>query len=304
MANRTNKSGNRQTGRKNKKNTSGDLAKFMLVIVLAGIAITLIILNQTGKNSVGTNSTPTTGANPSLPAEPTGSGTIVTPGAGTQVTVTVAPEITPELTNPAVPSTTVTPEVTIEPTAAPTTGITADNATAIVKQVVDMSVYKIELLNDHLNIDGKEYYHFCISQDSKDIDPFLIVDKISGTIYCYSFSGVKSDFVKFPLDPVSNPGQDTGNQPTEEGNITVDRAYQILCSYPKESLGLAKNVAEYDAEYDSELTLVKGSNCYRINLTEVSGGKIRNRGEYYISIDGEQCFTIDNDLNDFVLITK
>lgn len=318
MANRTNSSGNRQTGRstdsgnkgntarrgssarKRKKNTSEDIIKFLLVLIVAGIAITLIIFSQT-KKPVETGGTPTGVPSPS--AAPTDIVAEITPGETQQPTITVTPN--PEVTQPANPTVTTEPENSPTPTEPPVSGLSAEDAAAKIDQVVDRSVYTVQLLNDHLNIDGRDYYHFCISQNSKDLDPFLIVDKQDGTIHCYSFQGVLSDFVKFPLDEVSNQDPNEGGEnQTAEGNITVEQAYNVLCTYPKERLGLAKNVSEYDAEYDSVLTLIKGSNCYRINLTEVSGGKVRNRGEYYISVDGTECFTIDNDLNDFVLITK
>ena len=60
----------------------------------------------------------------------------------------------------------------------------------------------------------------------------------------------------------------------------------------------------YDAEYGEELTWIDGVDCYRINLSEFSNGKVRNRGEFYISVDGEKCFYIDNDTNEFVEAVK
>ena len=65
-----------------------------------------------------------------------------------------------------------------------------------------------------------------------------------------------------------------------------------------------KEVSAYDAEYGNELTLIDGVNCYRINLSEVTGGKVRNRGEFYISVDGEKCYYIDSETNEFILAVK
>ncbi|MCR5153479.1 MAG: hypothetical protein K6B75_01395 [Lachnospiraceae bacterium] len=88
-----------------------------------------------------------------------------------------------------------------------------------------------------------------------------------------------------------------------EVNLTSDQAYAVLCAYPYENLGLSKPVDEYNADYDDSLTLVKGLNCYRINLSENSDGKIRNRGDFFISIDGENCYTVSG-TGEFVLISK
>lgn len=87
-----------------------------------------------------------------------------------------------------------------------------------------------------------------------------------------------------------------------EVNLTVEQAYKVLCTYDKEKLGLSRSVMEYDAEYDSSLTLVKNLNCYRFNLTEVSGGKTRNRGEFYVAVDGCCVYRLDESSEDFVLV--
>ncbi|MCR5584501.1 MAG: hypothetical protein K6F63_03580 [Lachnospiraceae bacterium] len=82
--------------------------------------------------------------------------------------------------------------------------------------------------------------------------------------------------------------------------ITADQGYKILCSYSKESLSIAKNVTEYKASYDSSTTLINGLNCYRYNLSETVDGKVRNRGEFYISDDGKSCFVEDIETGTFV----
>lgn len=265
--------------------------KVMLVLVVALFAILAILYGQSVRQTDGPAVTPTgTATSTGVTVQPEATGT---PGA-TQPTGTVTPQPTAAPTATAIP--TLTP--TGIPTVTPVPAMTAEEATEQVKKVVDTKKYRIELLNDHLDIDGATYFQFCISENGATLEPFLLVNKKDGIIHCYSTSGEVSDFVKFPLDAVSRP--DAG----EDEDLSVEEAYGVLCGYSKERLGLAKPVAEYDAEYDNELTLVKGVNCYRINLTEVSGGKVRNRGEFYISVDGTACYTIDNDLNDFVLIQK
>ncbi len=82
--------------------------------------------------------------------------------------------------------------------------------------------------------------------------------------------------------------------------ITADQGYNILCSYSKEALSIAKNVTEYKVSYDSSTTLINGLNCYRYNLSETVDGKVRNRGEFYISDDGKSCFVEDTETGIFV----
>lgn len=273
---------NTGTRRKSTKK-SDDTMKLLLVLVIAVIAIAIVFFMQKGEDT------------------PTGGQATVTPGL-TATPEPEKPEATP--TGEAEPTLPEKPDVTPGPV--PTEGaelpakISPEEARELLAEVVDTGIYKLELLNDHLAIDGAGFYQFSVSENGTDLTPLLIVDKVDGTIWCYDGLGGIEEFEKFPVD---NSEDNTGTEvpgPSTEDGITAEQAYDVLCSYSKEKLGLAKEVREYTPEYDSTLTLVKGVNCYRINLTEVSNGKVRNRGEFYISIDGKQCFFIDSNLNDFV----
>ncbi len=300
----TARSGSRSTSRSSEKNTksrgkkknsSDDMMKLLLVLVVAGIAIAVIVLNQKDGENVGQTGNQGTPA-PTVPGGPTGSPAPTKPEATPEPTLWPTP--TPEVTRE--------PEATPEPTPEPTeqiptptpVAITPEDARASIEQIVNTSRYKIELLNDHLGIENREYYQFCVSENGRAIEPFLVVDKSSGSVWCYDASGKLSECRKFPLDDVGN----ADGQEASDGTISAKKAYEVLCTYPKEKLGLSKEVKEYTPEYDDTLTLVKGVNCYRITLMEFSGGKDRNRGEFYISTDGKQCFCIDNDLGEFVPI--
>ena len=134
--------------------------------------------------------------------------------------------------------------------------------------------------------------------------PFLVVDKLDGSLYCYD--SAEDVLMEFSVFPIGSGGQSSGSEPEETRTISAKEAYEILCTYPKESLKLAKEVVSYDAEYGSELTLVNGTvNCYRINLSEIAdNGKISNKGEFYISVDGTRCYYNDSETNEFVLVIK
>lgn len=285
-------------GKKTKKKTSNDMMKLLLVLILvaAGIAIVVLIfkqkdgesVEQTGKPGIPT---PTESVSPTLSTAP--------------IDPVVTPETTPQPTQ--APAVTDTPETTPSLTPEPTEGVPSptpvaiapEDARASIEQIVNTSRYKIELINDHLGIENGEYYQFCVSENGRALEPFLVVDKGNGSVWCYDASGKLSECRKFPLDDAASA---ENTEQSSDGTITAKKAYEVLCTYPKEKLGLVKEVKEYTPEYDSTLTLVQGVNCYRITLTEFSGGKNRNRGEFYISTDGKQCFCFDNDLGTFVPI--
>lgn len=308
--NTTNKSGQKQSsGKKNrkKKNSSDDSLKFLLVLVIAGIAIALIFISGSGENPAdgiitGTPLPTTTGTATDTPAptkdasqtsSPTKAGE--TPDAGSATTPEPTATVTPA------PTATLTPTPT--PTPVPTPALTADAAEKIVKEKVDTSLYNIQLVNSALSVGNGRYYQFGAISGQEFVYPFLVVSQADGSLYFYdSTEGTVFDFTKFPLQAEATP---TPTQtPAQTKELTAKEAYQILCTYPKESLKIAKEAAEYDAEYGSELTLINGINCYRINLSEVSNGKVRNRGEFYVSTDGTKCYYIDSDTNEFIQAVK
>lgn len=308
--NTTNKSGQKQSsGKKNrkKKKSSDDSFKFLLVLVIAGIAIALIFISGSGENPsdgiiTGTPLPTMTGTATDTPAPTKDASQTLSPtkaGETTDIGSATTPEPTPTLTVTPAPTATPTPT----PTPVPTPALTADAAEKIVKEKVDTSLYNIQLVNSALSVGNGRYYQFGAISGQEFVYPFLVVSQADGSLYFYdSTEGTVFDFTKFPLQAEATP---TPTQtPVQTKELTANEAYQVLCTYPKESLKIAKEAAEYDAEYGSELTLINGINCYRINLSEVSNGKVRNRGEFYVSTDGTKCYYIDNDTNEFIQAVK
>lgn len=307
--NRNNKSGKSSSSRKGarkKKNSSDDTMKFLLVLVIAGIAIALIFFSQpgegekTGSMITGTPTPtveagvtnapePTKAPKPTKAPEPTQSQE-QTPTATPEAAVTQAPE----------PTATPAPANTVTPTPAP--ALSAAEAELVVKAVVDNAVYNVQLVNENLQVGNGLYYQFGAISGQEFVYPFLVVNKLDGTLHYYdSTEETVFDFTKFPLKKEATPTPTPTPAPSK---MTVEEAYAVLCTYSKEALNIAKEVKEYDAEYDSELTLIDGIDCYRINLSEFSNGKVRNRGEFYISVDGTKCFYIDSNTNEFVEAEK
>ena len=197
----------------------------------------------------------------------------------------------PEVTKPPVlkPTTAPTPEPT--PTEIP--DLTLDEAKKIVAGIVELEKYSIELLDDHLMLDGCEYYSFCINDaDGEAISPLLIVEKKNGEILCYDDTGA-SYVERFPLDKTEAGG-------STETMLSEDKAKETLGKYPKESLGLEKAASEYTMSVDEWTTIVDGTECYGINLTEIVDGKERFRGTFYVAMDGSAIYSMDELTGEFM----
>ncbi len=293
------------SGRKS-KNSSDDTLKFLLVLIIAGIAIALIFFSQDKKEQTGNvltgTPTPTIAAatqvvQPTKAPDPTRAQEQDTPVHTPTGAPTAAPTSTP------LPTATGTPVPTATPSPTPTPALSAAEAEDIVRSKVDTSVYSIQLVSETLRVGNGSYYQFGVIANQEFVYPFLVVDKAAGTLSCYdSTAETVFDFTIFPVRRAATPTPAPTKAP--EGRKTAEEAYQILCTYSKESLHIAKAVSEYEAEYGSELTLIDGVDCYRINLSEFSNGKVRNRGEFYVSVDGTKCFYIDSDTNEFIEAVK
>lgn len=301
-------------GKSRKKNTSDDTMKFLLVLIIAGIAIALILFSRakedTPNNQLTGTPTPTMTIDQTDTPEPTP--TVVTqPSQGLQTEITPEPTNPQEATKAPEPTSAEQPQVTEtliptstpEPTPTPTPALSAKEAEDVVSAKVDTSVYDVQLINENLVVGNGSYYQFGAIKDQKIIAPFMVVSKADGSLHFYdSTEETVYDFTKFPLqaEVTATPTP----TPAPVSKLTAEEAYEVLCSYTKDALHIAKEVREYDAEYGSEFTLIDGVDCYRINLSEFSNGKVRNRGEFYVSVDGTKCYYIDSDTNEFIQAVK
>ncbi len=321
----TNKSNTQSSGKKStrkKKKSSDDTMKFLLVLVIAGIAIALIFFsgNRDKTDGVPPTGTPTPVQGPETP-EPTMSPVsnptqgmdnpeaTLTPEATAAPQETSVPQetsapkatLTPEPTATAAPTATTAPTSTPTPTPAP--ALSAAEAEKVVTDKVDTSAYDVQLVNENLVVGNGRYYQFAAIKNQEIISPFLVVNQLDGSLHFYdSTEETVFDFTKFPLKEEVSPTPVPTLAPVSR--LTPEEAYQVLCTYKKDALGISKEVKEYDAEYDDELTWIDGVDCYRINLSEFSNGKVRNRGEFYVSVDGTKCYYIDSNTNEFVQAVK
>ena len=297
MANTTRNSTKRQnqpqrqrTSTKRKKKNSLNSKKILAVAGIAGIAAVTIACMGGNKDDSDVNVTNTLVPTQEVQLTLTPEATLtVVPTDAVLLTPTVEPTKEAESTK----------EATLTPT--PTPAVSAEQAFDIIKNKVNN--YNLQLINDHLRIGNHEYYQFGAIEKQEFLYPFLVVDKMDGLVYFYdSNDQTVFDFTTFPI--VQQPSATPTPTKVEKKELTAKEAYEVLCTYSKENLNIAKEVTAYDAEYGEELTLINGNQCYRINLSEVSGGKVRNRGEFYVSVDGTKCYYIDSDTNEFILANK
>ncbi len=270
----------KNTKKSNQKKSQGpDL--LTMVVVLIAVVLVVVLISKYKKEKDG-----------ATVGQPTGTASV------TEAVVpdTPTPEVTQDTVAPtkaptAGPDEEVTPEA---PTPTEEPVLSQEEAERIVRGIIQLDAYSVELLDDHLMIDGAEYYSFCINDASGvGLEPLLIVEKKEGTLLCYDLSGVVAPVEKFPLDKT-----ETGTE--GEKTLTAEEAKQLLAGYSGERLGLAKDVASYDMTIDDWTTMADGVTCYGINFFETVGEKQRFRGTFYVALDGSAVFSKDDVTGDFI----
>lgn len=272
----------RTTGKNQKKEAQGpDLVT--VVVVLVAVVLALVLYSKYKKENQGGDVTqPTATATVTGTAALDDSSAEITPD-GRPDTPTIAPSVTKE------------PQATATPVPIPTEEpmLTQTEALRIVNRIIQLENYSVELLDDHLMIDGAEYYSFCVNNESGEgLEPLLIVEKKEGTLLCYDMTGVVAPITKFPLDKT-----ETGNDGKQQ--LTAEEAKAILAGYTAERLGLAKEPSAYEMAADDWTTMADGVECYGINFFEEVGGKQRFRGTFYVALDGSVVYGKDDITGEF-----
>lgn len=271
-------SAKKTTGKNQKKESQGpDL--ITVLVVLAAVVLVLVLISKYKNENRGDEG-----------GEPTGT----VSATGTSIPDMPTPDGRPDTPTPP-QSVTVTPEATATPVPTPTEEpmLSQTEALRIVNEIIQLENYSVELLDDHLMIDGAEYYSFCVNDEKGEgMEPLLIVEKKEGTLLCYDMSGVVAPIEKFPLDKT-----ETGN--AGEDVLTVEEAKAILAGYTAERLGLAKEPSAYEMTVDDWTTMADGVECYGINFFEDVNGKQRFRGTFYVSLDGSAVYGKDDVTGEF-----
>lgn len=292
------KSNRRSSNRNDSSNASGPDLLTIVVVIIAVILVGALIMNykkeREGEKEAGT----TPAATATQPPKKETPGLTEEPESTKKPTPAPTKEPTPAPTKePA--GVTKEPEPTDAPVPTEEVFLPRKEAEALLTARIDTSLYQTELLSDHLPIDGKTYYLFCINdKNGKTYEPLVIVEKKKGAIFYYdAVSGTISDFLKFPLDATEPQG-------TGDKAITKEEAVEILKGFSAEKLGLAMELTKYQMEPDDWSTTVETKECYGINVFEVKDGKKRLRGTFYVANDGKNVFKLDSERNEFIEIKK
>ena len=171
-------------------------------------------------------------------------------------------------------------------------------AVKIIQNEIGEQGYLIELLDDHLNIEENTYYVYQISDGTDIIEPNVLIDKISGELFCYNSEGNKTSFSEYPLYTQSSDSetQDTSNKFTQEDALAQ------LSKIPAKTLDLPVALSEYTIIYDDWTTNIKNVECYGINAFSEVGDKKKLMGSYYVALDGSVMYKFDSLLDDFAQI--
>ena len=271
-------SAKKSSGKNRKKEGQGpDL--ITVIVVLVAVVLVLVLISKYKDDKKGNDGGKAKGT-PSV----TGTSSPGTP--------------TPDGQNTPVPSQSATkaPVATATPVPTPTEVpvLSQDEALRIANAIIELEKYSIELLDDHLIIDGVEYFVFCVSNEKgEELSPTLIVDRKTGTLLCFDLSDGVAPIAKFPPDKTEsgNNGQDI---------LTVEEAKAMLAGYTAERLGLAKAPSAYEMTADDWTTMADGVECYGINFFEESGGKQRFRGTFYVALDGSAVYGKDDVTGEFI----
>lgn len=281
-------SGKKGSGKGSRKEKSGLDILTIVVVVLAVILVVFLLVNYNKQKNKeqepgSLSGTPTSAPQATVTKTPGGNVPTGTPAGQPTGTPAGTPPVTQK------------PEDN-KPTPAPTEtpSISREEAERIVRNRIESPDYTIELLDDHLMIDGEEYYSFCINDENGTaLEPLLIVEKKEGELLCYDFAGVVSPFSKFPLDKT-----ETGSSGTD--TISEEQAKKLLSGYSKEALGLAMEVSAYEMEVDSWKTVANGKECYGIDLIAAVEGKRSFCGTFYVALDGSAVYSRDDATGEFM----
>lgn len=77
--------------------------------------------------------------------------------------------------------------------------LTSDEAMSLIRERINTDIYTVELVEESVSVEGKDYYQFLVSSNGSAVYPYLIVDKQSGTVFCYTEEGEVRGYSSFPL---------------------------------------------------------------------------------------------------------
>lgn len=207
--------------------------------------------------------------------------------------VTEIPTVSEEVTPTIEPTVEASPSVTLTPTKGEE--ISQAQAVQKVQRELGERGYNVNVINENLNMDGKDYYVLQISSSIEAFEPNVIINKETGEMLCFYSDGTTTSFMEHPLFART----ENGNEKVE---FTKEEALKKLESLPKDSLGLRQELSNYTIVYDDWTTMAGGETCYGINVYSGTGADSVYAGTFYVGVDGDGVYVFDYALDDFKVI--
>ncbi len=171
-----------------KQNTTQKHRRFCRIhtLTLAALLLAGLLLMAAGCGSEDGSSDPTEQTTESSTQNPTEESSPENTSESTQ-------------TEPAEPSTEESSDSNPSGAGEDTVLLTADDAMSLVCERIDTGIYSVDLVEESLAVEGNDYYQFLVSSNGSAIYPSLIVNKQSGSIFCYTEEGEVRGYSSFPL---------------------------------------------------------------------------------------------------------
>jgi hypothetical protein len=221
--------------------------------------------------------------------------------------ITISPAITPEASP--IPTVTAgdseensldTPEDNSIETKEEMEYISEEAAIKLIQKIIGERGYYFALVDSSLSLKDKTFYEYQISDGEEEIAPKVLVDKISGELYCYYDDGNVGDFSEHPLYTETS----TEVNSTLEADFTKEDAFAKLNKVSAKDLDLPEALTKYKIIFDDWTTNVGGKVCYGINVYSDTEDKMISMGLYYVAVDNTSMYRFDSLLDDFVEIKE
>ncbi|WMJ89858.1 hypothetical protein [Anaerocolumna sp. MB42-C2] len=166
-----------------------------------------------------------------------------------------------------------------------------------IQDIVGERGYNFELLDNNLTIDDETYYLYQVSDSIGPFKPGVLVNKITGELFCYYSDGSIAAFSEHPLYVDPDITEQTGADV-----ISQQDALDRLRGIQAKDLGLPKELSEYSIDFDGWTTNVNDVECYGINVYAESEKQMTVIGQFYVALDGSSMFKYDSEADDIVAI--
>ena len=166
-----------------------------------------------------------------------------------------------------------------------------------IQDIVGERGYNFELLDNNLTIENEIYYLYQISDSNGPFKPNVLVNKITGELFCYYSDGSIAAFSEHPLYVDSDKTEQTSAE-----EISKQEALDRLRGIQAKDLGLSKELSEYSIDFDDWTTNVNDVECYGINVYTEEEKQRSVIGQFYVALDGSSMFKYDSEADDIVAI--